>query len=101
MSTPISSTTPSVCDPNLASCESASKLLWVSRNLPASYETGLASAFHASINCGKELRAVSDCRDEAEVRRSNAELVVADCHDRGGAVSPGASSNEIICEVTP
>jgi hypothetical protein len=155
MSTPISSTTPSVCDPNLASCQSASPAvaataavvdspvvsiepvvvtgdagaqallrrydeskacrpewqaaalacpaiaLGVLNALEGGPLTGLASAFHASINCGKELRALSDCRDDAEVLRSNAEQVVADCHDRGGAVSPGASSNEIICEVAP
>jgi hypothetical protein len=62
---------------------------------------GLASSFHASITCGKDLRAFSDCRDQAEALQGSAVQVVADCHDRGGIVSPGASANEIVCEVTP
>ena len=62
---------------------------------------GVASAFLASINCGKELRALSDCRDDALALQSSAKQVIADCHDRGGSVSAGASANEIICEVTP
>lgn len=62
---------------------------------------GVASAFLASINCGKELRALSDCRDEAQALQSSATQVVDDCHDRGGKVSAGSSPNEIICEVTP
>jgi hypothetical protein len=61
---------------------------------------GVASAFLASINCGKELRALSDCRDDAQALQSSAKQVIDDCHDRGGNVSAGASSNEIICEVT-
>ena len=155
MPTPISSTASSVCDPSLASCQSAAPPeaaattvvdspvvgiepvvvtgdagaqallrrydasqacgsesqaaalscpaigIGVLNALEGGPLTGLATAFHASINCGKDLRALSNCRDEAEVLKSNAEQVVADCHDRGGAVSPGSSSNEIICEVTP
>jgi len=64
-------------------------------------ESGILSAFVASINCGKELRALSDCRDEALALQSSATQVIDTCHDRGGTVSAGASRNEIICEVTP
>jgi hypothetical protein len=62
-------------------------------------DSGIASILVASINCGKELLAQSDCRNEAQALQSSATQVVNDCHDRGGRVSVGASRNEIICEV--
>lgn len=61
---------------------------------------GVASTFHASISCGKELRALADCRDEAQALQSSAAQLVDDCHERGGKVSAGALHNEIVCEVT-
>jgi len=60
---------------------------------------GISSAYLASLNCGKELRALSDCRDEAPAVQSSATQIVDDCHERGGNVSAGAARNEIICEV--
>ena len=63
--------------------------------------TGAATSFHASVLCGKELRAVSDCREEAEALQSSARQVVDDCHDRGGSVRVGSSRSEIVCEVEP
>ena len=61
--------------------------------------TGIASAFVASVLCGKDLRAAYDCeRDRAALAASRAD-VIDDCHERGGVVKPGASSNEIVCEV--
>jgi len=63
--------------------------------------TGLATAFYASIGCGRDLRAFLDCRDESEALKSSAAQVVSDCHDHDGRVAAGASANEIICEVRP
>lgn len=63
--------------------------------------TGLATALHASVACGRDLSALSNCRDQAQALEASAAQVVADCHERGGRVSPGASANEIVCEVTP
>lgn len=60
---------------------------------------GVASAFHASVLCGKDLRAVVDCQDAAETLESSAALVVQDCHDRGGRIGAGASNLELRCEV--
>jgi len=65
------------------------------------FESGPASAFLASIVCGSQLRALFDCRDEAEALQSSARQVIDDCHDRDGNVSASSSPNEIICEVTP
>jgi hypothetical protein len=154
MPTPISSTAPSVCDPNLASCESAppepaagktvgppvvsiepviimgdagaqallrrydagqacgQERQSAAASCPAigvgivnvwegGSIAGLASSFHASLICGKDLRVLTDCREQAEILQSNAEQVIANCHDRGGTVGLGGSRNEIICEVTP
>jgi hypothetical protein len=61
---------------------------------------GISSAFLASLNCGKDLQALSDCRDDAQALQSSATQVIDDCHDRGGNVSAASSRNEIICEVT-
>lgn len=145
MPNPISTTSPSACDPSLATCADvpadvpapgAARPAAVSLDpvvvtgdagaqaLLRSYDAGqacnmqqktatlaclaipvavvdngLASAYLASVNCGKELRALSDCRDEASALQSAASQVIDDCHDRGGNVSAGASRNEIICEV--
>jgi hypothetical protein len=63
--------------------------------------TGAAASFHASVLCGKELRALFDCHEQAEVRQSAAAQVVDDCHDRGGNVRLGNSDSEIVCEVEP
>lgn len=63
--------------------------------------SGLATSFHASLVCGKELRALSDCREQAADLEAAASRIADDCHSRGGTVSLGASSSEIICEVTP
>jgi hypothetical protein len=63
--------------------------------------SGIASSFHAGLVCGKELRALSDCREQAEALQADAARVTDDCHARDGMVSPGAFSNEIICEVAP
>ncbi len=63
--------------------------------------TGFATAIYASYTCGEDLRVFVDCRDDAEALRQSALRVVSDCHERGGAVSPGTFANEIICEVTP
>jgi hypothetical protein len=62
---------------------------------------GISSAFLASINCGKELRVLSNCHDAAQALQSSAKQVIDDCHDRDGNVSASSSPNEIICEVTP
>ena len=145
MPTPISSTSPSTCDPTISSCADspsaadalpaagpatvdvepvvitgdagsqallrrydASKacgpqeqglFLACAAVVTNAAESGPASAFLASIVCGGQLRALSDCRDEAQALRSSATQVVDDCHARGGNVSAGASQNEIICEV--
>jgi hypothetical protein len=61
---------------------------------------GIVTAFHASLLCGKELRAVYDCNDRKETLDAARANAIADCHDRDGVVKPGVSSNEIICEVT-
>ncbi len=62
---------------------------------------GAASSFHASIICGKDLRAIFDCHEQAEALQSSATQVVDDCHERGGSVAAGSSSREIRCEVQP
>jgi hypothetical protein len=61
--------------------------------------SGLAGSLLTSVVCGKELRALSDCREQAEARQSEAARVIDDCHARDGTVGPGACSSEIICEV--
>lgn len=58
------------------------------------------SALHASAVCGKDLRAVYDCNESSERLKESAAGVVADCHERDGLVKPGASLNEIVCEVS-
>jgi hypothetical protein len=60
---------------------------------------GIATALHASLLCGKELRAVFDCNEVAETLNASRAEVIGDCHDRNGVVKPGTSPNEIICEV--
>jgi hypothetical protein len=62
---------------------------------------GVAGAFFSSVACGKDLRALSDCREQAEALEVSAGEAVADCHARDGIVMPGSSSTEIICEVRP
>jgi hypothetical protein len=61
---------------------------------------GIAAAFHASLICGKDLRTVYDCNEQSEAVNASLAGVIADCHDRDGIAKPGASQNEIICEVT-
>lgn len=63
--------------------------------------TGAVTSFHASVLCGKELRAVFDCHEGAEALQSSARRVVDDCHDLGGKVRAGSSNLEIACEVEP
>jgi hypothetical protein len=60
---------------------------------------GLATALHASLLCGKELRAVYDCNAVNEMLNVSRIDVIADCHDRDGVVKPGATPTEIVCEV--
>lgn len=147
MPNPISSTTPSACDPSNATCADSPPVVPApavasaatvtldpvvttgdagAQALLRSYDasqacgaqqkaaafaclaipvaalgSGIPSVLYASINCGKELRALSDCRDEAQALQSTAAQVIDDCHERGGNVSAGPSRHEIICEVTP
>lgn len=154
MSTPVTRHTPSVCDPNLASCEDAPPIAATpatggspvvhiepviitgdagSQELLRRYDASqacsaekrsalltcpaiatailggleggrwaaVAGAFHNSVLCGKELRSLSDCYEQAETLQSSAHQVVEDCHDRGGIVHAGSSAQELICEVEP
>ena len=154
MTNTISFNSPSVCDPNLASCEDAPPVPATppaaepavinlepvlitgdagSQELLRRYDasracgaekqtalltcptiatsmlngleggpwTGVAGAFHGSVLCGKELRALFDCHEQAEAQQSSARQVVEDCHDRGGTIRAGASAQELICEVEP
>lgn len=63
--------------------------------------TGVASAFHASVLCGKDLRSLYDCETQIESLRASARDVVDRCHEQDGVVKPGASLEEIVCEVAP
>ena len=68
--------------------------------IPAALKDGgPLSVFVASVNSGKELRALADCREAAEALESSAKQIIDECHDRDGSVSAGASQNEIICEI--
>ena len=67
--------------------------------LSSMIEIGLTGALHASVTCGKDLRAVYDCNQQNETLTASRAEVIADCHERDGIVKPGASQNEIICEV--
>lgn len=61
--------------------------------------TGLATAFHASVTCGKDLRALYDCHEQRDALQSSLATAIADCHERDGVASIGASPNELVCEV--
>jgi hypothetical protein len=62
---------------------------------------GVASAGLASIGCGKDLRALYDCHEHADILAEGARAIIDDCHERGGIAKLGSSLNEILCEVTP
>jgi hypothetical protein len=74
--------------------------LGVLNTLEGSPIVGIATALHASLLCGKELRAVFDCNEAAEALNASRAEVIDDCHDREGVARAGTSPNEIVCEVT-
>jgi hypothetical protein len=61
--------------------------------------SAVTTAFHASVICGKDLRALYDCNEQRDALQSSLATAIADCHERDGLVKIGASPTELVCEV--
>ena len=60
---------------------------------------GIASSLIASVLCGKDLRAAFNCEQDRAALATSRNAVIENCHEHGGVVTPGAASNEIVCQV--